>query len=385
MLRNELPKIITESLPGPKAAALIARRDQAIPSAIKCVYPVAIKRGEGAMVEDLDGNYFLDWIGGVGVLNIGFTHPEVVEAVKEQADKYFHCMFNMMTHEGYVALAEKLCEITPVKGDKKRAFFANSGAEAAENAVKVAKSFTGRPNIVVFSHAFHGRTSLTMTMSAKKGLAKGVGPFPSCVSRAEYPYMFYAPDGLSYEEKIEYFLKSLRTTLEEGTLPEECAAIILEPVLGDGGFAHAPIEWVQAVRKICDEHGILLIADEVQCAWGRTGRCSCPTTGLRPALRPISSTLPSPWPAAFRFPPSSPGRRSCSPCPAASSAVLTAAMPWLALRRSRSSRSWSGITCPPVRWRSARWSRIANDQWEKKFDLRRQPQRRRLHGRHPVL
>ena len=272
MLRNELPKIITESLPGPKAAALIARRDQAIPSAIKCVYPVAIKRGEGAMVEDLDGNYFLDWIGGVGVLNIGFTHPEVVEAVKEQADKYFHCMFNMMTHEGYVALAEKLCEITPVKGDKKRAFFANSGAEAAENAVKVAKSFTGRPNIVVFSHAFHGRTSLTMTMSAKKGLAKGVGPFPSCVSRAEYPYMFYAPDGLSYEEKIEYFLKSLRTTLEEGTLPEECAAIILEPVLGDGGFAHAPIEWVQAVRKICDEHGILLIADEVQCAWGRTGR-----------------------------------------------------------------------------------------------------------------
>ena len=177
MLRTDLPKIITETVPGPKAQALIDRRKAATPSAIGCAYPVAIARGEGAMIEDLDGNKFLDWIGGVGVLNIGYSQPEVVEAVKEQADNYFHGMFNIVTHEGYVALAEKLSEIAPVKGDKKKAFFANSGAEADENAVKVAKAFTKRNNIIVFSGAFHGRTLLTMSMTSKKAYAIGMGPF----------------------------------------------------------------------------------------------------------------------------------------------------------------------------------------------------------------
>ena len=150
MLRTDLPKIITETVPGPKAKALIDRRKAATPTAIGCVYPVAITRGEGAMIEDVDGNKFLDWVGGVGVLNIGYSQPEVVEAVKEQADKYFHGMFNIVTHEGYVALAEKLAQIAPVKGDKKKVFFANSGAEADENAVKVAKAFTKRNHIIVF-------------------------------------------------------------------------------------------------------------------------------------------------------------------------------------------------------------------------------------------
>ena len=168
MLRTELPRIITEELPGPKAKKIIERRGKSVPSAIRCVYPVVIEKGEGAMIEDVDGNYFLDWIGGVGVLNIGFSHPEVVEAVKEQADKYFHGMFNVVTHEGYVELAEKLAQITPVKGEQKKVFFANSGAEADENAVKIAKAFTKRPNIIVFSGAFHGRTLLTMSMTSKK-------------------------------------------------------------------------------------------------------------------------------------------------------------------------------------------------------------------------
>ena len=133
MLRTDLPEIIIDTLPGPKAEALIERRNQAIPSAIRCGYPVVIERGEGAMIQDVDGNKFLDWIGGVGVLNIGYSQPEVVEAVKEQAEKYFHGMFNIVTHEGYVALAEKLAQIAPVRGDKKKVFFANSGAEADEN------------------------------------------------------------------------------------------------------------------------------------------------------------------------------------------------------------------------------------------------------------
>lgn len=123
MLRTDLPEIMTKTLPGPKAAKIIERREAVVPSAIRCAYPVVIEKGEGAMIEDVDGNKFLDWIGGVGVLNIGFSHPEVVEAVKAQADKYFHGMFNVVTHEGYVALAEKLARIAPVKGDKKKSLF----------------------------------------------------------------------------------------------------------------------------------------------------------------------------------------------------------------------------------------------------------------------
>lgn len=150
MLRTDLPKIITQTLPGPKAKEIIARRNEAVPSAVSCIYPVVISRGEGAIIEDVDGNKFLDWVGGVGVLNIGYSHPEVVEAVKEQSEKYFHGMFNIVTHEGYVALAEKLASISPVKGERKKVFMANSGAEANENAIKIAKAYTKRSNVIVF-------------------------------------------------------------------------------------------------------------------------------------------------------------------------------------------------------------------------------------------
>ena len=155
MLKDELPKIVTDAVPGPKAAAVLARRAKAIPSAIRTIYPVVMDKAQGAIIQDVDGNKFLDFIGGVGVLNIGHCHPEVVEAVKAQADKYFHGMFNVVTHEGYVALAEKLNTIVPVKGDVKRTYFANSGAEANENAIKLAKAYTKRPNVIVFSGAFH--------------------------------------------------------------------------------------------------------------------------------------------------------------------------------------------------------------------------------------
>ena len=197
MLRNKLPKIITDTLPGPKAKEIIERRKNAIPTAIKCAYPVVIERGEGAMIEDVDGNLFLDWIGGVGVLNIGFSHPEVIEVVKAQSEKYFHGMFNIVTHEGYVALAEKLSSIAPVKGDKKKGYFATSGAEADENAVKVAKAYTKRQNIICFSGAFHGRTNLTMAMTSKKAYAKGLGPFPDGIYRAQFPYLYRKPAGMT--------------------------------------------------------------------------------------------------------------------------------------------------------------------------------------------
>jgi 4-aminobutyrate aminotransferase/(S)-3-amino-2-methylpropionate transaminase len=272
MLRTDLPEIITGTLPGPKAAEIIKRRSEATPKAIGCAYPVVIKRGEGAMIEDVDGNKFLDWIGGVGVLNIGFSQPEVVEAVKAQADNYFHGMFNVVTHEGYVALAEKLAQIAPVRGEKKKAFFANSGAEADENAVKVAKGYTKRPNIIVFSGAFHGRTLLTMSMTSKKAYAVGMGPFPDGVYRANFPYYYRNPEGMPQEAAVNYYIKSITDVFEQCAPADTIAAIVVEPLQGEGGFIPAPIEWVKAVRKICDENGILLIADEVQSGFCRTGR-----------------------------------------------------------------------------------------------------------------
>ena len=272
MLRTDLPEIVTDTLPGPKAKAVIERRKNAVPSAIGCVYPVVIERGEGAMVEDVDGNKFLDWVGGVGVLNIGYSQPEIIEAVKEQSERYFHGMFNIVTHEGYVALAEKLAQITPVKGDRKKVFFANSGAEADENAVKVAKAYTGRPNIIVFSGAFHGRTLLTMTMTSKKAYTTGLGPLATGVFRARFPYYYRNPEGMPQEKALDYYMQSIENVFEECGAPDTIAAIVVEPLQGEGGFIPAPIEWVKAVREICDKYGILLIADEVQSGFCRTGR-----------------------------------------------------------------------------------------------------------------
>ena len=272
MLRESLPKIVTETLPGPKAQAVIERREQAIPNAIRCGYPVVMDHAEGAMIEDVDGNRFLDWIGGVGVLNIGHCHPEVVDAVKAQADKYFHGMFNVVTHEGYVALAEKLASIAPVRGEHVKAYFTNSGAEADENAVKIARAYTKRPNIIVFSGAFHGRTLLTMSMTSKKAYAVGMGPFPDGIFRAQFPYYYRNPAGMPQEKACEYYLESIKDVFEQCAPADTIAAVVVEPLQGEGGFIPAQIEWIQAVRKLCDDHGILLVADEVQTGFCRTGR-----------------------------------------------------------------------------------------------------------------
>lgn len=272
MLRDALPQIITKQLPGPKAAELIKRRRNIVPNAIRCTYPCVMQRAEGAMIEDVDGNIFLDWVGGVGVLNVGHTHPALVEAVKEQAERYFHGMFNTVTHEGYIELAEKLAAVAPVRGKDKKVMFANSGAEADENAVKIARSYTKRPNIIVFSGAFHGRTLMTMAMTAKKAYAIGMGPFPDGIYRAEFPYLYRRPVGMPEEAAIEYYLNNLKMVFENATPAQQVAAIVLEPLQGEGGFIPAPISWVKALREICDTYGILLIADEVQTGFGRTGR-----------------------------------------------------------------------------------------------------------------
>lgn len=271
-LRDALPKIITGTMPGPKSQMLINRRKQAAASAVSCVYPVAIARGEGAMIEDLDGNRFLDWIGGVGVLNVGYSQPEIIDVVKAQSKKYFHGMFNIVTHEGYVALAEKLNQIAPVRGEKRRTFLSNSGAEADENAVEIARGYTRRPNIIVFSGAFHGRTELTMTMTSKKAYAVNMGPLSHGVFRARFPCLYRKPEGMPQDKVIEYYVDSIYSVFEECGAADTIAAVIVEPVQGEGGFIPAPIEWVKVMRKICDEHDILLAADEVQSGFCRTGR-----------------------------------------------------------------------------------------------------------------
>ena len=271
MLREALPKIVTP-LPGPKAKAILDRRAAAVPNAIGCAYKAVIERGEGAMFEDVDGNIFLDWIGGVGVLNMGYSNPEIIEAVKAQTEKFFHSMFNITTHEGYVKLAEEMNRIVPVKGDEKKTMFVCSGSEADENAVKIAKSYTKRPNIIVFTGAFHGRTALTMTMTAKKAYAIGMGPFPDGVYRAEFPNLFRAPGGMGEEEAIKYYVEKLKQVFIEAAPADSVAAIVFEPVQGEGGFIPAPIEWVKAVRQICDENGILMVCDEVQSGWARSGK-----------------------------------------------------------------------------------------------------------------
>lgn len=271
MLKNALPEIKT-ILPGPKAKKILDRRKDAIPGAIKSVYPCVIEKGEGAILEDVDGNIFLDWVGGVGVLNIGYSHPELIESVREQAGKYFHAMVNIVTHEGYIKLAEKMNEIVPVNSKKRKTMFANSGAEAVENAVKIARSYTGRQNIIVFSGAFHGRTLLASAMTAKKAYSEGTGPFPEGIFRVNFPYLFRGPDGYDEKSAVAYYIEKLEKVFDEGSPAKSVAAVVVEPVQGEGGFVPAPIEWVKAVRHICDKAGILLIADEVQTGFARSGK-----------------------------------------------------------------------------------------------------------------
>lgn len=273
MLRTMLPKIVTGTVPGPKSQALFERKRNTMPNALfGGVYPVTIARGEGAMFEDLDGNVFLDFLGGIGVLNIGYSHPEVIEALKAQTEKYFHTLSVVVTHEGMVELSEVMSKLLPCKGGNVKTFFMNSGAEADENAIKVAKAYTKRSGVICFTGAFHGRTHMTMELTANKNYSRGMGPFPSGVYRADFPSLYRAPKGYTEEEAIAYYVAKLEMLFQESVPASDVAAIIVEPMQGEGGFTPVPIAWVQAVRKLCDKYGIVLIADEVQCGNCRTGK-----------------------------------------------------------------------------------------------------------------
>jgi 4-aminobutyrate aminotransferase/(S)-3-amino-2-methylpropionate transaminase len=254
-------------IPGPKSRAIVARKERVVAAAKTLVAPVVIARGDGCTVTDVDGNTYLDWSGGIGCLNVGHTNPRVSAALHNQVDRFLHTDFTILPYESYVELAERLLERVPISGPKKAAFF-NSGAEAVENAVKIARHATRRHAVIAFEGAFHGRTLMAMSLTSKQHPYKaGMGPFAPEVYRAPFPdpYRWPGPDPAGEA------LDALRRMLTTHVAPENVAAIVFEPVQGEGGFVVPPVEWVRGLRELASEHGIVLVADEVQSGMGRTG------------------------------------------------------------------------------------------------------------------
>ncbi|MGP4076864.1 4-aminobutyrate--2-oxoglutarate transaminase [Halobacillus sp. K22] len=226
----------------------------------------------GARVFDNEGREWIDFAGAIGTLNVGHTHPKVTEAVKNQADRYLHPGFNVIMYDSYINLAEKLCTITPGSFDKMAMLF-NSGAEAVENAVKVARKYTNRQAVVSFERAFHGRTNLTMGMTSKvKPYKYNFGPYTPEIYQAPYPYMSNKPEQMTDEEYIDYSIMRFKEYFVTAVAPETVACIVMEPVQGEGGFIIPPKRFVQEVRDFCSEHGIVFVADEIQTGFARTGR-----------------------------------------------------------------------------------------------------------------
>lgn len=234
--------------------------------------PFFVREARGAVMIDADGRELIDFAGGIGVNNVGHSHPKVVAAIKDQAEKFIHTCFHIVMYEPYVELAAKLNELAP--GDfPKMTMFANSGAEAVENAVKIARYATGRPAVIAFTGAFHGRTLLTMTLTAKvKPYKLGFGPFAPEVYRMPYAYCYRCPFGLSYPSCGVSCADYLETFFMDHVAAEQTAAVIAEPILGEGGFVTPPAEYFPKLQAICRKHGIVLIIDEIQTGMGRTGR-----------------------------------------------------------------------------------------------------------------
>jgi 4-aminobutyrate aminotransferase / (S)-3-amino-2-methylpropionate transaminase / 5-aminovalerate transaminase len=251
-------------IPGPRSREILDRKERVIADPLSIYIPVVIERGRGATLTDVDGNTFIDFTGGVGCLNVGHSHPRVVEAAQEQLDRFSHTDFTIVPYEIYVRLAERLCELAPI-ANAKAAFF-NAGTEAVENAIKFARAHTGRPAVIAFEGGFHGRTLLSLSLTSKTHPYKaGLGPFAPEVYRLPFPNDYRGPDAATA-------LEALERALVTQVAAESVAAIVIEPVQGEGGFVVAPSEYMQGVRRICDEHGIVMVVDEVQTGFGRTGK-----------------------------------------------------------------------------------------------------------------
>ena len=266
-------KRIRTEIPGPKSRELMERRHKSVTSGVGIATPMFVEKAEGALLTDVDGNTFIDFGGGIGVLNVGHNDPRVVEAIKEQADKVLHTCFYVTEYELYVELAEKLNALVPGDGEK-RSMFVNSGAEAVENAVKVARSYTGRPAVIAFENAFHGRTLLGVSLTSKTDpYKKGFGPFAPEIYRVPAPYPYRCPSGKNCSGGCQGdCFGALEKAMTGYVHPESVAAVIVEPVSGEGGFLPFPDFYLRQLREFCDKYGIVLIVDEVQTGFGRTGK-----------------------------------------------------------------------------------------------------------------
>ena len=271
-------------------AALQARRTAAIPRGVATAYPVFAERAEGSELWDRDGKRFIDFAGGIAVLNTGHRHPKVIAAVKEQLDAFTHTAFQIVPYEPYIELCERLNKLAPFSGEAKSILF-STGAEAVENAVKIARASTGRTNISAFSGAFHGRTLMTSALTGKVApYKKKFGPMPAGVWHVPFPVPQFGVTVADSLRAIDYLFRA-------DVDPVNVAAIIIEPVQGEGGFHPAPTELLEGLRKICDQHGILLIADEVQTGFARTGKMfGIEHSGVEPDMITIAKSLAGGFP-----------------------------------------------------------------------------------------
>src|SRR5579884_3040814 len=280
------------AVPGPKSRALAERRNAAVPRGLSHATPVYVAKAEGATLEDVDGNRFIDFAGGIGCINVGHRSPSVIDAIDQQSERFLHTCVQVTPYESYVRLAERLNELTP--GDfPKKTLFVNTGAEAVENAVKIARAYTKRPGIIAFEDAFHGRTMMTLALTSKTHPYKaGFQPFPGEVYRIPYAYCYRCSYSLKYPSCDIYCARHLEDTFKRVVAQEGVAAVIAEPVLGEGGFVVPPPEYFKVLLEVCRKYNVLFIADEIQSGFGRTGSLfACERYGIEPDIIVTAKSL----------------------------------------------------------------------------------------------
>ena len=284
-------KLVTD-IPGPKSRDLVARREAATARGASKLTPIAVARAHGAAVTDVDGNTLLDFAGGIGMLAAGHTPDRVVSALKAQAEQLVHMCAIVGTMAPMVELAEALNALAPFSGPAKTVFM-NSGAEAVETAVNIARAATGRPGLVVFEGAYHGRTNLTLSMTSKYALfKKGFAPFAPEIYRLPFPNVYRRPEGLSEEAFVDYAIGQLEHAFIAQVDPSAVAAVVIEPVQGEGGFVPTPARYLRRIRELCSEHGMVMVADEIQCGMGRTGELfASQHYGVEPDLVTVAKSL----------------------------------------------------------------------------------------------
>jgi 4-aminobutyrate aminotransferase/(S)-3-amino-2-methylpropionate transaminase len=283
---------LTTKIPGPNSLAPSERRAQAVPRGLSHGTPIYVAKAEEAWLEDVDGNRYIDFAGGIGCANAGHRQEAVVDAIRGQLDKFLHMCVQVTPYEGYIRLAERMNEVTPGKFPKKTLFL-NSGAEAVENAVKIARAYTKRPAIIAFEDAFHGRTMMTLALTSKTHPYKaGFAPFPGEVYRVPFAYCYRCSYNLKYPACDLYCARHLEDSFKRVVANEEVAAVIAEPVLGEGGFVAPPPDYFKVLIELCHKHGILFIADEVQSGFGRTGALfASERYGIEPDLLVTAKSL----------------------------------------------------------------------------------------------